>query len=186
MGKDLVLTDDALQEMLNKAVNQSRDELNDESLSIAGCNIKCILVYESNIRNEEKGIMPLKHYCMQNNMNHRNVFETLRDLGFIEYLDNGKNNSNILTADGFSALNGTDPQESPFITTISDSLFINDKDKRIENMLKIIKSHPEYKDDIYNSEIKNRKLKYSRNEKRIADALGIEIITPKEIENVKD
>ncbi len=183
MGKDLILSSQALQTMLDKAVDNAYDRLDSESINIAGCDVRCILVYEGNIRNEEKGIIALKHYCMQNDINHRVVFDILRDYGWIEYLDNGKKNYSLLTLEGFKEVNGIDEQSSPVITSKHGVIFVDDRDIRFDNFILKIKKHKLYEDSNngYNQKIKASKLAYSRNEKQMADDLGIIIVEVKEI-----
>ncbi len=183
MNKNIVLTEEKIQSMMNEAVIRGIETLDNEAISIAGCDIKCILVYEGNARNNTKEMLSLKLYCNYNHLNHRVVFNVLRDLGWIEYLDNKKKNCSILTELGFIEINGTEPQSSPVITTVNSTLYVNDKDERFEKFIETIKKHPLFLENNngYNARVKESNHPYSINEIQIAKKLGVEIISVKEI-----
>ena len=183
MNKSIVLTEEKIQSMINEAVVRGVETLNDEAISIAGCDIKCILIYEGNARNNGKEMLPLKLYCNYNHLNHRVVFNVLRDLGWIKYLDDEKKNCSILTELGFIEINGTDPQSSPVMTTSNSTMYVNDKDERFEKFIETIKKHSMFLEDNngYNTNIKESNHNFSIHELKIAKKLGVEIIEAKEI-----
>jgi len=181
MSKNLTLTDEALEQIIDKAVQKHRMSIDEESIEVVGCNISCIINYEINIRNEDKELIALKTYCNQNDINSGAVFKILKDLELIEEL---KPNHNILTDAGFEQLNTRDDQSKPFMTSIHGNIYINDKDERLDILLGILENHPLYKDG-YNKRVKDRKIDYTYMELNQAKKLGINIIKTKEITNEK-
>jgi len=179
MSKELQLSQEDLEKMIFKAVEKTRLSVNEESIEASGCDFTCVIKHEVYIRNDTRNIMSLKTWCMQNNYNHRDVFDILKDLMLIETI---KQNYNILTDEGFEALNTRDKQFQPYITCIDGHVFINDKDIRHENFIQIIENHRLFSGSSYNKKIKSRSISYSRRELVQAKELGIEITEIKEIE----
>ncbi len=187
MSKSLTLSSTALEEMLTKAAEKAYERFDQEAISITGCDIKCTLELEMNIRNG-KSLISFKTYCAQNDINSSLAFGILRDVGYIEYEKEDRCTENVLTAEGFEALNGTSPQSKPMITSIGGNIYVDDTDPRFKNLIKTLESHSTFKKcdngGEYNTNVKSRKSSYSRRELGIAKVLGVEIIKIKELPDV--
>ncbi len=204
MDKQIALSKEELQLMLNEAGNARQNTLSDAFFNVTGCDISCSLEFDINIRNGDKKIAPLRGVFNHHNINFRIGFDILRDYGFIEnyYLYEKNRNGeykrdkdgnkiptdeidttkNRLTVDGFRELNGIEPQSRPMISEIAGCLYVDQTDNRYENLISKIKGHPDYDESkIYNAALKDRKLTYSKHELELVKQLDIEIIKTKEI-----
>lgn len=182
MDKQLAFTKQQIKSIAKQGAEEALSSLDNQAIDIAGCSIVCILRYEDNVRNGIQNLISLKAYCMQNNLPHRIVFEILRLNGWIEYQDEETKISNILTDEGFVAINGIKDQSSPVMTTINATLYVNDKHPLFEDFIDTVKSHELLSENNeYNKKVRNKKNKYSKHELEIAKRLNIKITSQKEI-----
>ncbi len=181
-------------EVVEEANRQLMFKLDKESIKITGCDVACTFTYSALFRNNEdshdgRNRLSLKDYCKQKDFNHSCVYEIIQEGkkdkdGNIEFVglewfikEEGSANF-VMTQKGMQDIYGKHDEqvETPIITVMSGSIYIDDTHKFFPSVFANILDHPSFKDcGGYNEEIKSRGLLFSKNELKLAKEANINL-----------